>query len=220
MTHDHAHTEDFSQHFTAEFWDARYATGSIWSGNPNPVLVEKVESLTPGTALEVGSGEGADAIWLATRGWNVTAIDVSTVALERAAEHADAGGTAIASRITWQQADVANWDPAPHRYDLISAQFMHLPRPMLTALHRRLAAAVRPGGTLLIVNHHPADLETTMQRPNIADMFATAEEMAHVLDPGQWSIETSAPKRQAVDPEGKTITISDTVLQAVRKVDA
>jgi SAM-dependent methyltransferase len=170
--------------FTQEYWDTRYGSAeSIWSGNPNPRLVELVADLAPGTALDVGSGEGADAIWLAARGWQVTGIDVSTVALTRAAQRASAAGQDIADRITWEQADVLSWDPAPRQFDLVSAQFMHLPRLPREALHVRLAAAVRPGGTLLIVGHHPSDMETAMGRPNVPDFFFTADEIAAPLTP-------------------------------------
>ena len=96
MDHDHEHM------FTQEYWDERYGSaGAIWSGNPNPHLVAHVADLAPGSALDVGSGEGADAIWLATRGWQVMGIDLSTVALERAAQLASRAGQDIAERITW-----------------------------------------------------------------------------------------------------------------------
>ena len=75
----------------------------------------------------MGSGEGADAIWLAARGWNVTGVDVSTVALERAADRAAAAGADIAGRTTWEQADILEWEPPTHRFDLVAAHFMHLP---------------------------------------------------------------------------------------------
>jgi SAM-dependent methyltransferase/uncharacterized membrane protein len=201
---------------TQEFWDARYSSAErIWSGNPNPHLVAQVADLAPGSALDVGSGEGADAIWLATRGWQVTGIDLSTVALERAAQLAARAGQDIAERITWEQADVLSWDPAPRQFDLVSAQFMHLPRLAREALHRRLAAAVRPGGMLLIVGHHPADLDTSMGRPNLPDFFFTADELVAALSPGEWgSIVAAAPERQAVDPEGRALTIRDAILCA------
>jgi len=97
--------------FTQEFWDDRYrSAGQLWSGQPNPVFAEQVADLPPGEALEAGCGEGADAIWLARRGWTVTAVDVSAVALERganAARAADgAAGGEIARRITWQREDL------------------------------------------------------------------------------------------------------------------
>ena len=218
------HGHDLAAMMTQEFWDERYGSAeAIWSGNPNPRLVEYAADLPPGTALDVGSGEGADAIWLASRGWQVTAIDISPVALDRAARQAAAAGPEIADRIRWQQADLASADPAAaplsgkQHFDLVSAQFMHLPRPVLRSVHQRLAGAVRPGGDLLIVGHHPSDLETSMGRPNLPDMFYTAAEIAAELDPDQWRIVVAeAPGRQAPDPDGRMITIRDAVLKAVR----
>jgi thioredoxin reductase/protein-L-isoaspartate O-methyltransferase len=204
---------------TQDFWDARYGSAEqIWSGNPNPQLVAQVADLAPGSALDVGCGEGADAIWLAEHGWQVTAIDISSVALERAVKRAREAGHKIAERIDWQQADVVKWDPAPHQFDLVSAQFMHLPRPAREALHRRLAAAVRPGGTLLIVGHHPADLETTVGRPHLPDFLYTPEDVSATLDAAEWEVTAAtAPGRQALDPEGRSVTIRDAVVRAVRR---
>jgi SAM-dependent methyltransferase len=223
--HHHDHHQDDHQHgpttewFTAEFWDERYGSKpAIWSGNPNPRLVEQVSLLAPGRALDVGSGEGADAIWLAQRGWQVTAVDVSTVALQRAAASADGVGADVAGRITWQQADVLTWDPAPDTFDLITAQFMHLPADILAALHLRLAAAVRPGGTLLIVGHHPRDLDTTLRRPGSGALLFTAEAIAERLDPAQWEIVVAeAQAREVKDADGNPATAHDAVLAARRR---
>ena len=217
MSHDH--TFDPAALLTREFWDARYSSADrIWSGNPNPQLVEQVADLAPGTALDVGSGEGADAIWLAARGWHVTGIDVSTVALDRAAGRAADVGEEVAARITWQQADVLSWDPAPRQFDLVSAQFMHLPPPARESLVRRLTAAVRPGGTLLIVGHHPSDLDTSVGRWNLPGLLFTADEIVAVLDPDDWQIVVAgAPERQATDPEGRPVTVRDAVMRAIRR---
>ncbi|HEX5301992.1 MAG TPA: class I SAM-dependent methyltransferase, partial [Streptosporangiaceae bacterium] len=145
--------------FTQEFWDNRYrSAGQLWSGQPNAQFAAHAADLEPGEALDAGCGEGADAIWLARRGWSVTAVDVSAVALERAAAAAGAAGGDAAERISWRREDLLTWVPEPDRYDLVSAQFMHFPRAELTAFHQRLAAAVRPGGTLLLIAHHPDDL--------------------------------------------------------------
>jgi len=217
MSHDHdMNAENL---VTQEFWDARYSsTDQIWSGNPNQRLVEQVADLAPGTALDVGCGEGADAIWLAARGWHVTGMDVSTVALDRAAKQAAKTGQEIADRIVWQQADMLTWDPAPLQFDLVSAQFIHLPTPERESLHRRLAAAVRPGGTLLIVGHHPSDMETLMGRPNLPGFYYTAEEIAATLAPDEWeTILAAAPGRQTLDPDGQPVTIRDAVLHARRR---
>jgi SAM-dependent methyltransferase len=220
---DHTPTDDAvtddTVMFTSEFWDERYRSADrIWSGNPNPQLVDVASELSPGTALDVGCGEGADAIWLATRGWRVTAVDVSTVALDRAARQAAEAGTEVADRISWQPTDVLSWDLAPARFDLVTAQFMHLPRPALEALHRRLAAAVRPGGTLLIVGHHPSDLDTSIGRHGRPDLLYTAEEVAAGLAPDDWaSIDSTSPARTMRDPHGELVTIHDAVLRAVRR---
>ncbi len=203
--------------FSAGFWDHRYgSTARVWSGNPNVQLVASVSDLSPGTALDVGSGEGADAIWLARRGWQVTAVDISPVALDRAAQEAARAGV---DGIRWRAADLLTWDPAPEQYDLVSAQFIHLPGAARAVLHSRLAAAVRPGGTLLIVGHHPSIRETTFGGPHRShrpDLFYTAEEVAAALDPAQWRVEAAAIDRPAVDPDGKPIVIQDAVLVAVR----
>jgi thioredoxin reductase/SAM-dependent methyltransferase len=204
---------------TREYWDARYGSAEqIWSGNPNPQLVAQVADLSPGSVLDVGCGEGADAIWLAEHGWQVTAIDISSVALERAAKRAREAGHEVARRISWQQADVLTWDPAPRQFDLVSAQFMHLPRPARQALHRRLAAAVRPGGTLLIVGHHPADLETTVGRPHLPDFLYTPEDVAATLDAAEWNVTAAtAPGRQSLDTEGRPVIVRDAIVRAVRR---
>lgn len=221
MTEQQAHQHEATgERFTAKFWDERYGSKpTIWSGNPNQRLVEQVSDLAPGRALDVGSGEGADAIWLARRGWQVTGIDVSTVALERAATVAAGAGAGIAERISWQQADVLTWGPAPETFDLVSAQFMHLPPEALAALHTRLAAAVRPGGTLLIVGHHPLDHETGVRPTGSAELLFTAEAIAARLDPELWEIAVAeAQSRQGKHPEsGEPVTWHDAVLAARRR---
>jgi SAM-dependent methyltransferase len=209
---------DPRQWFTREYWDERYSGDQVWSGQPNPLLIRYAAALEPGTALDVGCGEGADVLWLAERGWTVTGTDISAVVLARCAELAKRAGPQIAALTTWVQADLLTWAPPEEQFDLVSAQFIHLPSAEREALHRRLAAAVAPGGTLLIVSHHPSDLEVeSMQRPFLPDMFATAEQMVTVLDATAWDIETGAPGRQMTDPEGGLVTIHDTVLRAVRR---
>jgi SAM-dependent methyltransferase len=150
--HDHG-----PEMFDAAFWDARYSSAhALWSGNPNHHLVAEVggpAGLAPGTALDAGAGEGADAIWLAERGWQVTAVDVSGVALGRAAEHAAKAGDEVAARIRWLREDLIEWAPPGRAYDLVTSQYIHLPGALRHTFFARLAAAVRDGGTLLIVGH-------------------------------------------------------------------
>jgi SAM-dependent methyltransferase len=203
--------------FEEEAWEERYrAKPSIWSGKPNPQLVAEAAGLPAGRALDVGCGEGADAIWLAERGWQVTAVDISTVALGRAAEHAGAAG--LAERIAFTHADLRREPPPEGPYDLVSAQFMQLPGETRRDLYARLADAVAPGGILLIVGHHPADLATSAHRMHFPDMMFTAEEVAAPLDPKAWDVRTVATRpRTATDPDGHPTTIQDAVLVACRR---
>ena len=215
----HNHDVDPAALVTQAFWDDRYGSAErIWSGNPNQRLVEHVADLAPGAALEVGCGEGADAIWLAAHGWHVTAVDVSSVALARAARQAAEAGPDVAGRIAWQHADLLIWQPAPRRFDLVTAHFIHVPATEREPLHRRLAEAVRPGGTFLVIGHHPSDLETSVGRWRLEGFMFTAEQVAAVLAPDQWEIVIcAAPERQALDPDGQPVTIRDAVLRARRR---
>jgi SAM-dependent methyltransferase len=205
--------------FDQAFWDERYQSHTaLWSGNPNPPLVAEVDGLTPGRAVDVGCGEGADVVWLAERGWQVTGVDISAVALQRAATHAAAAGPDIAARIDWLHQDVMTWEPPADRFDLVSAQYLHLPAGPRQALFERLAAAVAPRGTLLILGHHPSDLDTTMARPRHPELLFTGDDVAALLDPARWTVITNAASgRTATDPEGRAVTIHDTVFRARRQ---
>lgn len=218
-THQHEGADPGAIHFTQEFWDDRYGSAdAIWSGRPNAQLVSTVTGLPAGSALDVGCGEGADAIWLAGLGWRVLGVDVSSVALGRSARQAATVGGEVAARIAWQQVDALSWQPEPASFDLVSAQFMYLAPDDLARLHRRLAAAVRPGGLLLIVGHHPSDLALVGRPPEMARLMFTAEEVAARLDPQQWQdVSATTVPREGTLPDGSTATLHDTVLRATRR---
>ncbi len=205
--------------FGEQSWEERYrAHTGVWSGRPNLQLVAEASGLTAGAALDAGSGEGADAHWLAVRGWQVTAVDFATTALQRGAAQAEALGAGVAGRIRWVHADLTTWAPGEEHFDLVSAQYLHLPAAARQPLFARLATAVAPGGTLLIVGHHPSDLQTTMPRPPTPELFYTADEVAGTLDPARWDIlVTGARPRPATDPAGQEITIHDAVLRARKR---
>ncbi|GAA5053406.1 class I SAM-dependent methyltransferase [Streptomyces similanensis] len=135
-------------------WDDRYNDRrQLWSGRPNGALVTEVAALAPGRVLDVGCGEGADAVWLARGGWDVTALDVSGVALDRAAGHArDAGVT-----VRWVHAGLVEAALPAGSFDLVSAQYPALPRTPDAAAERALLTAVAPGGVLLLVHHAGMD---------------------------------------------------------------
>ncbi|MGS2615746.1 FAD-dependent oxidoreductase [Micromonospora sp. LZ34] len=214
-----AHRQRRETLFIEAAWEERYRSRpAVWSGRPNPQLVAEAAQLAPGRALDVGAGEGADAVWLAERGWRVSAVDISATALERAAAHAAALGAPVAERIDWVRADLRAQPPAADAYDLVSAQFMHLPPEERRELFARLAAAVAPGGTMLLVGHHPWDLRTTAHRMHYPEMMFTAEEVAASLDPARWEVRVAeARPRAATDPDGRDITIHDAVLVARRR---
>jgi SAM-dependent methyltransferase len=213
---EHAHGADRA--FDEGFWDERYHSARrVWSGNPNPQLVAEVADRPPGTALDVGCGEGADAIWLARQGWAVVAADISGVALERAAQHARDTDPAAAPRIEWRKVDLLARAPEPDCFDLVSAQFLQLPPEPRTQLFTALAAAVRDGGMLLVVGHHPSDLATGVPRPPMPELFYTPDEIAGLLD-GSWTINACEVRpRPASTPDGADVTVHDTVLAAVRR---
>ncbi|WEH13575.1 class I SAM-dependent methyltransferase [Streptomyces sp. VNUA24] len=178
-------------------WDSRYADRTqLWSGQPNGALVAETAGLTPGRVLDVGCGEGADAVWLARGGWDVTALEVSGVALERAAGHARDAGLAI----RWVHAELAEAALPPGSFDLVSAQYPALLRTPDATAERALLAAVAPGGVLLLVHH--AGMETRQAHESGFDPadYVWPSMVAELLD-GDWEIEVDE-QRPRVAPDG------------------
>lgn len=196
----------------AEFWDERYGSSErLFSGNPNGVLVSEVAELPPGQALDVGCGEGGDALWLARRGWRVTAVDISRVALDRAA----AAGADVAERITWVRADLTVTPPPSGSFDLVSVQYFPLPHQPEHGAVRRLLAAVAPGGTLLVAGHDLADLPPAHESEFDPASFYQPAEIAGLLGDGWTVLANETRLRTAPAPQG-TRHVRDTVLLARR----
>jgi SAM-dependent methyltransferase len=206
------------QHDEQSFEEMYGATDALWSGRPNPQLVAEAADLPPGTALDVGCGEGADAVWLAARGWQVTGVDFAATALTRAAAGAAAAGEEVAARIEWVRADVTQWTPEPGSFDLVSAQFMHLLPDERRVLFARLADAVRTGGQLLLVGHDFSDIAAGAHRPDEPERFFTPDEVAGSLDPATWEVLVAeARPRPAHQHEGEHIEVHDAVVRARRR---
>lgn len=213
----------------AAIWDDRYRSKPrMWSGKPNPQLVREAGGLRPGKALDLGCGEGADAIWLAQQGWTVTAVDVSAVALDRARSHekaalaresVHAAEGAIGSRITWQRADLDQWQPGDS-FDLVTSQFLHSQELAWQGPLRAAAAAVKRGGTLLVVGHHPDRLPPWgNNHHHHRAMFYTCDELVAELglDGPEWQLEVQTSRERPVTgPDGQNATIADVVLRATR----
>ncbi len=218
--HDHEHGDGGGDRprWDASFWDERYgASEALWSGHVNAVVRDEVAGLAPGLALDVGCGEGGDALWLAEQGWQVVGVDVSQVALDRAA--ARAAATDLADRTTWELRDLLAWAPPVATYDLVMAAFIHLTTDDRRTAYNALAEAVAPGGTFLVAAHDPSDLGV-VPRPPYPDLFFTAEELARDLPGGSdaWDVVVAeARPRAATHPDGHPITVHDAVLNARRR---
>ncbi len=200
---------------TEQFWEGHYrGQGRVWSGRANPVLVDVAGSLRPRTALDLGCGEGGDAVWLAQQGWRVTAVDVSATALDRAATLAAEAGV----RIDFQQHDLARTFPEG-AFDLVSAQYLHSPVEFPRDRVLRMAArAVASSGLLLIVGHASAAPWSWNHKPHTR--FPTPEEVLAALDlsPWQWRTERlGTPERLGTGPNGESATVTDNVV-AVRRL--
>lgn len=220
-------THDFDQNYWDDVWagggDADRAT-SMAGSPPNPHLVREVDGLRPGTAIEAGCGAGAEAIWLASQGWQVTAVDIAAEALERAAPRAVAAG--VEDRITWYRADLSTWRP-DGRFDLVTTHYAHPEIPQLD-FYERIADWVAPGGTLFIVGHlhqgehghghgstghgHHHDAHPP------ADASATAAAISRRLGPEKWGIVTADEgSREMRGPGGRVVAVHDVVVRAVRR---
>lgn len=205
-----------------EFWEARYRStrgenGRVWSGRVNEAVAREVAGLAPGTALELGCGEGGDALWLASRGWRVTAVDISATALAVGAAEATRAG--LADRIDWVQADLSTWQP-PSQFALVTSAFLHspveLPREVVL---RRAATAVAPGGQLLVVGHGATPPGSALDHhQHDGPPLPTSDEVLASLDLGEdWITETSAlVQRPAIWRDGSEVTLVDAVLRVRR----
>ncbi|MCG5219337.1 class I SAM-dependent methyltransferase [Streptosporangium sp. KLBMP 9127] len=189
----------------------------MWSGDPNAMLVRAVSGLEPGRALDLGCGEGGDAIWLARQDWWVTATDISGVALERAAKLA--ADAEVGERVDWQRHDLARSFPEG-TFDLVTASFLYsmheMPRETIL---RTAAAAVAPGGVLLILGHagRPSwerDDHHVLDLPTPREVLDALE-----LPAGQWEVQLCEEyERVQNDPDGRPGVRTDNVVKVRRKL--
>jgi 2-polyprenyl-3-methyl-5-hydroxy-6-metoxy-1,4-benzoquinol methylase len=199
--------------FEPSGWEERYSSDEkIWSGNPNPQLVAEVSGLTPGTALDVGCGEGGDVIWLARQGWRVTGADFSANGLARAARHAEEAG--VADRIDWWQVDARTFAADGRSYDLVTTHFLHPPEGGMVEVTNRLSEAVGPGGYLLVVGHAPSEVFTHLTASQRRAMFL-AEDLLTGL-PEDFEVLVVQQRRRRMTRDGVTVDVHDSTLLARR----
>lgn len=194
-------------------WDDRYsASEQIWSGSPNGALLAEIADEPPGRALDVGCGEGADAVWLALRGWRVTALDVSEVALRRARKVVLDAGVDVA----WLHAGLLDAPIGPERFDLVNAQYPALLRTPAHDAERALLAAVAPGGTLLMVHHTEFDPEHAKEHGfDPADYVTPADVLATLDD--NWILQVNQIRSRDVRTGAGAHHTDDQVLRARRR---
>ena len=168
---------------------------------PNAHLVGEVASLPPGRALDAGAGHGAETLWLAAHGWEVTAVDFSASALAHARATADALGPEIAERIAWIEADLATWTPPRERFDLVLCLYVHIPGSV-EEMVRRMASGVAPGGALLLVGHRPIDPANGKPTAAANQVQVSVEAAASALDTNAWELVIAEERQRAVAGTG------------------
>ena len=208
--------------------DGADRAASMADSPPNPHLIREVKGLRPGTAIDAGCGAGAEAIWLASTGWQVTAVDIADEALRRAASRAAAAG--VDDRIAWQRADLSTWRPG-FRFDLVTTHYAHPSIPQLD-FYERIANWVAPGGTLLIVGHLHHGHHSHSHSPRSfhshgghhhdthppAEAEVTAEAITLRFASKEWEVATAAEgAREMRGPGSRGATVHDVVFRAVRR---
>jgi SAM-dependent methyltransferase len=221
-------THAFDQDYWDHHWDGGRTGAPVAMAvtPPNPHLMREVANLEPGTALDAGCGAGAEAIWLASRGWQVTGADIANEALALAAERADANG--VGDQVQWVHTDLTKWEPSA-TYDLVTTHYAHPAMPQLD-FYDRIASWVSPGGTLLIVGHlhhgHNAGHGHAQLHGNAhanggeppASASATTTDITALLDPAAWEVVTAEEsQRTATAHAGRPVYLHDAVVRATRR---
>ena len=192
-------------------WDRRYGGSElIWTAEPNRFLAAEVAGLSPGRALDLACGEGRNAVWLAERGWRVTGVDFSQVGLDKAQRLAQERGVAVA----WELADLIEYLPPPAAFDLVAILYLHLHPATTCEILRRAAAALAPGGTLLVVGHDPTNIEEGYGGPQNPAILMAPDQIADALD--DLEIERAERVRRPVPSAGEDVCAIDALVRAVR----
>jgi ubiquinone/menaquinone biosynthesis C-methylase UbiE len=192
-------------------WDARYdETELLWSAQPNRFVVAELAKLTPGRALDIATGEGRNAVWLAEQGWTVTAVDFSATAIDKARRLAEQRGVEVA----WAVADALRRPPEAGTFDLVLIAYLHLPAEDLATVITGAARALAPGGTLLLVAHDRRNLTDGVGGPQEPSILTRADEVVELL--GDLVIERAGEVERPVETEDGPRVAIDTLVRARR----
>lgn len=194
----------------ASGWDARYAERElVWTADPNRFIASELSELPPSKALDLGAGEGRNALWLAERGWDVTAVDFSRVGLDKGARIAADRGLHIA----WVLADLAAWTWPHEVFDLVLIAYLHPGMDVVVALLSGAVGHLAPGGTVLVVGHDRDNLERGHGGPSDPAVLYTVDALTAALD--GLRVDRAEQVERAVDTDPPTVAI-DTLVRAVR----
>jgi len=206
----------FDQDFWEQLWSKtlREHADKLAHRSPNAHLMAEAAQLPPGRALDAGCGHGADTLWLAAHGWQVTAVDFSPAALSHGRSMAEAAGADIAAHIDWIEGDLATWTVEPGQYELVACLYVHA-TSSVEDLVVRMANGVAPGGTLFLVGHRPIDPSTGAATAAASQVQVSVEAAAAVLDAKLWELVVAEERPRAVSGTGV-----DAVIRARRRATA
>jgi 2-polyprenyl-3-methyl-5-hydroxy-6-metoxy-1,4-benzoquinol methylase len=203
--------------YDRNFWEERWSQALREHGDrvaqrpPNAHLIAVAGGLHPGRALDAGCGHGSDTLWLAARGWHVTAVDFSATALAFARKTAEAMGPDIGERIAWVEADLATWTPQRGEYDLVVSLYVHV-AGSVEEMVQRMASGVAPGGTLFLVGHRPIDPATGAPTAAAGQVQVSVEEARAALDSDRWELSVAEDRARPTAGTGV-----DAVIRARRR---
>jgi 2-polyprenyl-3-methyl-5-hydroxy-6-metoxy-1,4-benzoquinol methylase len=203
----------YDQDFWEQLWSKtlREHADKIASRPPNAHLMAEAAQLEPGRALDAGCGHGAETLWLAAQGWQVTGLDFSPAALAHGQAMAEAAGAEVAARIDWVEGDLATWTARPGHYDLVVCLYVHV-AGSVEELVRRMAKGVAPAGTLLFVGHRPIDPSTGAATAAASQVQVSVVEAVAALDPHEWELVVAEERPRAIAGTGV-----DAVIRARRR---
>jgi SAM-dependent methyltransferase len=193
-----------------EHWDERYGVPElVWTAEPNRFLVEEVGPLSPGRALDLACGEGRNALWLASRGWQVTGVDFSRVGLDKARLQC----TNLGLEVNWVEADVVEWTPPAASFDLVLVLYLHLPSAQRRKALAQAKRALSPGGVLLVVGHDSSNILHGAGGPKDPAVLYRLEEIAEDIS-GLEIVRAQRVTRNVVTDDGEATAI-DALIRAV-----